>query len=124
MQEITYHGHICFIVLNRLLMVKKNSAKLLLINHIRNRVCAIEVFKCLNGVSPPDCEKHSKLLDHCKGTRGNNDSLLLPKAKSEAGRNTFAFLGAKIFNKLPNNMKAASSTVNFKTACKDFNFDF
>ena len=67
-------------------------------SHIRNKMCTIEVFTCLNGVLPPDYEKCFKRLDHCKGIRGNNHSLLLPKVKSEAGRNTFAFLGAKIFN--------------------------
>ena len=51
-----------------------------------------------------------------------NHSLLLPKAKSEAGRNTFGFLGAKIFNNLPDNMKAESSIVKFKTACRDYKF--
>ena len=33
------------------------------------------------------------------------------------------FLGSKIFNKLPNNMKTESSIVKFKTACKDFPLD-
>ena len=63
-------------------------------------------------------------LDHCKGTRGNDHSLLLPKVRSEAGRKIFGFLGTKIFNKLPSNMKVELSIVKFKTACKDFNFDF
>jgi len=44
--------------------------------------------------------------------------------KSEAGRETFALLGAKIFNKLPSNLKNESLIVKFKTACKEFNFDF
>ena len=35
----------------------------------------------------------------------------------------FAFLGAKIFYKLPSKMNTESSIVKFKTACKDFNFD-
>ena len=66
-------------------------------------MCAIEVFKCLNGISPPGYENYFKHLDHCKGTRGNDQNLLLPKVKSEAGRKTFAFLAAKIFNKLLTN---------------------
>ena len=103
---------------------KRNSVKLPSINHIRNKMCAIEVFKCLNGISPPHYKEYFKRLGHCKGTRGNDHSLLLLKVKSEAGRKTFGFLGAKIFNKLPNNMKTGSSIVKFKTACKDFNFDF
>ena len=74
---------------------KRDSVKLPSISHIRNEMCAIEVFKCLNGISPP--HEYFKCLDHCKGTRGNDPSLLLPKVKSEAGRKTFGFLDAKIF---------------------------
>ena len=85
-------------------------------------MCAIEVFKCLNGISPPDYEEYFKRLDHCKDTRGYNQCLLLPRVKSETGRRIFTFLGAKIFNKLPSNMKNESSIVKFKTACKDFNW--
>ena len=65
----------------------------------------------------PDFEKYFIRLDHCKGTGGNENSLLLSKVKTEAGRKTSAFWGAKIFNKLPKNKRTES-------ACKDFNFDF
>ena len=54
---------------------------------------------------PPDYEQYFKRLDHCKGTRGYDHSLLISKVKSEAGRKTFEVLDAKIFNKLYNNMK-------------------
>jgi len=110
----------CFKIING----KRDSVKLPSINHIRKKMCAIEVFKCLNGTSPTDYKEKCKHLDHCNGTRGNDHSLLLPKVKSEVGRKTFGFLGAKIFNKLPNNMKTKSSIVTFKTACKYFKFDF
>ena len=102
---------------------KRDSVKLPSINNIKNKMFEIEVFKCLNGISPPDYTEYFKRLDHCKSTRGNDHSLLLPKVKFEEGRKTFGFLGAKIFIKLPNNMKTESSVVNFKTACKDFNFN-
>ena len=103
---------------------KRNSVKLPSINHTRNKMCAIEFFKFLNEISPPGYEKHFKRFDHCKGTRGNHHSLLLPRVQSETGRKTFTFWGAKIFNKLSSDMKTESSIVKFKTACKDFNFDF
>ena len=67
-------------------------------------------------------EKYSQILSTLD--RRNDHSLLLPKVKSKAGRKKFEFLGAKIFNKLPNNMKTESPIAKFKTACKDFNFDF
>ena len=87
-------------------------------------MCAIEVLKCLNGISPSDYKENFKRLGYCKVTRGNDHSLLLPKVKSEAGRNMFGFLGAKIFNILANNMKTESSILKYEIACKDFNFDF
>ena len=64
------------------------------------------------------------------GGKGCNNYLIIAliaiiyTGRGFAGRKTFGFLGAKIFNKLPNNMKTESSIVKFKTACKDFNFDF
>ena len=70
---------------------KVTTVALQTLRYCRNKMCAIEVFKCLNGLSPFDNEKYFKRLDHCKGTRGNDPSLLLPKVKSEAGRKTFAF---------------------------------
>ena len=103
---------------------RRNSVKLPSVNHIRNRMCAIEVFKCLNGLAPPNYMKYFKRAQHCKGTRGNKHSLTLPRIKSEAGRKTFAFQGAKIFNKIPNTVKTETSIVKFKTGCKDFDFDF
>ena len=75
--------------------------KLPSINHIRHKMCAIEVFKCFNGISPPEYKEYFKRLDHCKSTRGNDHSLLLPKVKSEASRKPFGSLGVKIFKKLP-----------------------
>ena len=65
---------------------RRNSVKLPSVNHIRNRMCAIEVFKCLNGLAPPNYMKYFKRAQHCKGTRGNKHSLTLPRIKSEAGR--------------------------------------
>ena len=50
---------------------KRNSVELSSINHTRIRMCAIEVLKCLNGISPPYHGKYFKRVDHCKGTRGN-----------------------------------------------------
>ena len=70
---------------------RRTGVKLPSVNHIRNRMCAVEVFKCLNGLAPPDFMEYFQRVKHCKSTRGNEHSLLLPRVKSEAGRKTFAF---------------------------------
>ena len=40
-------------------------------------------------------------LSHGKGTRGDDNKLLLPKVKTETARKRFAFQGAVLYNKLP-----------------------
>ena len=87
-------------------------------------MCAVEVFKCLNGLAPPDFVEYFQCVKHSKATRGNKLSPLLPQVRSEAGRKTFAFQGAKMFNKVPNRLKNETSILKFKSYCKDFNFDF
>ena len=68
--------------------------------------------------------KYFQRVKHSKATRGNEQSLLLPRVKSEAGRKTFAFKGVKIFNEVPSSLKSETSMLKFKSYCKDFNFDF
>ena len=88
-------------------------------------MCAVvEVFKCLNGLAPPDFMEYFQRVKHSKATRGKEHSLLLPRVKSEAGRKTFAFQGVKISNKVPNKLKSETSILKFKSYCKDINFDF
>ena len=48
-------------------------------------MCAIEVFKCLNGLAPPDFMEYFQRIKHYKETRGNEHSLLLPKANLKQG---------------------------------------
>ena len=81
---------------------RRNGVKLPSINFIRNRMCAIEVFKCLNGLAPTDFRR----VKHSKETCGNEQNLLLPRVKSEAGRKTLAFKGVKIFNEVPSSLKS------------------
>lgn len=76
---------------------KRNGFNRSSVNHIKSGICAIEVFKCFNGPSLPDYKEHFQRVHPCKGIRGNDHSLLLPKVKSEAGRKMFPFLGAKFF---------------------------
>ena len=57
-------------------------------------------------------------------TRNNNKSVVIPKVRTETGRKTFSFQGAKIFNKLPNNLQTETSLLRFKASSKDTNLDF
>ena len=103
---------------------RKSDVKLPRINHLRNRLCALEVFKCLNGIVPKAFENYFTRNSHKMNTRNNNKSVVIPKVRTETGRKTFSFQGAKIFNKLSNNLQAETSLLRFKASSKDTNLDF
>ena len=67
------------------------------IKTLRYQYCAIEVFKCINNIGP-DLKADFTKISHKFNTRGNEKKLKLPTVKTESGRKTFRFIGAKIFN--------------------------
>ena len=88
---------------------------------LRKQRCAPEVFKSLNGQSPSQLTEMFEVMQHKYDTRGNKQLLRLPKVKSETGRKTFQFIGAKVFNILPNSLKTEKSLVLFGKNIKAFN---
>ena len=111
---------------NRALKVingNRHSEKLEKVSSIRNKMCALEVFKTLNGIAPHAFQNYFRRVNHSQCTRANAKTIVLPKVKSETGKETFSFQGAKVFNKLTNEMKTETSILRFKTLCKKFNFD-
>ena len=102
----------------------RHSVKLEKVSSIRNKMCALEVFKSLNGVSPHAFQNYFTRVNHCQRTRANTKNIVLPRVKSETGKKTFSYQGAKIFNQLTEEMKTETSILRFKTFCKNFNFDF
>ena len=102
----------------------RHSVQMEKVSSIRNKMCALEVFKTLNGVSPHAFQNYFTRVNHSQCTRANAKNIVLPKDKSEAGKEAFSFQGAKAFNKLTDEMKTESSIISFKNLCKYFNFDF
>ena len=103
---------------------RKSKVKFPRVNHLRNRRCALEVFKCLNGIAPKAFENYFTRRNHKVNTRKNNKSVIIPKVRTETGRKTFSFQGAKIFNSLPNSLQTEKSFLRFKVTSKDANLDF
>jgi hypothetical protein len=93
---------------------QSNSVQLPTVQQIRNKNCAVDFFKCLNGLVPSVYKDYFTRTCHTKSTQGNNKNLVLPRVRSESGK-TFAFYGAKIFNSLPNDMKTDTSILHYKT---------
>ena len=103
---------------------RKSEVKFPRVSHLRNRQCALEVFKCLNGVAPKAFENYFTRHNHKVNTRKNNRSVIIPKVRTETGRKTFSFQRAKIFNSLPNSLQTKKSFLRFKATSKDANLDF
>ena len=102
----------------------RHSVKLEKVSSIRNKMRALEVFKTLNGVSPDAFQNYFTRVNHSQRTRANTKNIVFPNVKSEAGKKAFSFQGAKVFNKLTDEMKTETSILRFKDLCKHFNFDF
>ena len=78
----------------------------------------LEVFKCVNGHAPSQFEDYFEILNHCFDTRGNNNSLRLPKIRTETGKRSFKYQGASIFNELLSELINERSIVLFRQKVK------
>ena len=86
----------------------------------RHMDAAIKVFKCIHDLLPlTSCFRFST-LNHSRNTRGSRLNLVLPKVKTESGKKTFAFQGAKLYNKLTRELKEERSMLLFKSKVKLF----
>ena len=83
---------------------------------IKDKRCAIEVFKCVNGLAPNLFANYFCIQNHTKGNRGNNANLVVPPIITEAARKTFYYQGTQIYNKLPTKLKTDTSILRFKTS--------
>ena len=87
----------------------RDSVKMERVSSIRNRVCVLEVFKILNGLSPHAFRNYFMIANHNHCTHANTKNVVLPKARSESGRKTFSYQGVVIFNKMTDEMKSQTS---------------
>ena len=81
---------------------------------------ALVIFKCIHDLSPLTSCFGFSLLNHGKNTQGNGLNLVLPKVKTESGKRTFAFQGAKLYNNLTRELKEERSLLLFKSKLKLF----
>ena len=61
--------------------------------------------KCLNGKVCSIFKDYFKINEHHLETRNSNIFLQLPKVKLEIAKNGFFFIGAKLYNLLPTDIK-------------------
>lgn len=78
------------------------------------QVCYSGCVKHLNGLSPERSTQFSNCHRHEKSTRGSNSAITLPLNRTELGKQTFAFQGGKLFDKLPKEVRDEGSLALFK----------
>ena len=69
----------------------------LAIKDIEDKRCAIEVFKCVNGLASNSSGNYFCKQNYSKGTRGNNADLIVPPIRTEAARKIFCYQGTQIY---------------------------
>ena len=90
---------------------------------LRDRKVATQVFKSLNKLTPECMHDKFKFVSHGIRTRGNGSLLKLPSVRTEAGRKSFEFYGALVFNKLPKELRDQKSLATFKRNVKLVSFE-
>lgn len=83
-----------------------------------NKHAVMLVKKCLCGNVAPAFVGYFKLRDCGVNTRNNRISVDLPYVKLSFARNSFYFMGAKLFNSLPLSLRQADSISSFKKQTK------
>ena len=75
---------------------------------IKKRACRL-VRKCLDGNVCSTLQKYFTVINHNKETRNNAHLLRLPAVKTEYARRSFFFMGAKVYNELPIEVRKAEN---------------
>ena len=83
-----------------------------------NKQAIMLVKKCLGGNVAPTFMEYFKLRDRGVNTRNNRISVKLPSVKLSFARNSFYFMGAKLFNSLPLSLRQVDSFSSFKKQAK------
>lgn len=96
----------------RRIISKNNRIQLPSIEIIMKKRLCLEVFKVLNNMGNENFNGYFKKID--SKTR-NKDLLRLPNVKLESFKKSFLFFGAKSFNELPRQVRAAKTTNEFLT---------
>jgi len=82
---------------------------------------AIEVYKCINGISPQYLSSMFQREQHNYNIRSQGNLVQTSFKSIRYGYYTFSYLGAKVWNSLPNSIKESDSLDVFKNRLLSFN---
>jgi hypothetical protein len=81
------------------------------IEHLMKKRLLQNVYKCLNGETIENFKNYFEILTN--NTRNKNILLRMPKIKLESSKKSFFYYGAKCFNELPSEIRAAQNMREF-----------
>lgn len=90
-----------------------------IINEIKKHA-VILVRKCMSDTVCCNFENFFQVKSHSKNTRNNNYQLTVPKVKLEVMRSGFKFMGVKIYNDLPMEIRKENSLQDFIRKTKNY----
>ena len=82
-----------------------------------NKQAVMLVRKCLDGNVAPAFVGYFKLREHNVNTRNNKLLVEIPRVKLSFAKNSFYFMGAKLFNSLPMRLRQTEIS-SFKKQAK------
>ena len=85
--------------------------------------CCKLVRQCIDRVVCPNFHEYFKLMNHEIQTRNNNILLKIPKFRTEFGKKSFMFTGAKIYNDLPTDLRKEGDFTKFTNLLKSHFFE-
>ena len=103
---------------NRAKQIISSNAPLPKIYSLIKREACIFVRKCLDSSTCENFNNYFDLFKHNIRTRNNGYQLKLPKIKLVIGKKAFRFLGAKIYNELPLEIRKTSDFEEFSNLTK------
>ena len=101
-----------------------NQASKTTLYNRRMQDIAILIYNALHNQSPQYIKELFKLRISNYNLRGT-DMLILPRFNTVTyGKNSLRYMGPKIWNSLPDDIKAANNIVTFTKSIRKFNFNF
>ena len=108
----------------RIIFQNKDPSKLTVkIPRIRDlqkkELCSL-TFRCIKNDVGENFDRYFEIIDGKYGTRNNKMSIRLPKVRLESAKNGFYFLGGKIYNELPLDIRKAETLNDFNVRLQAF----
>jgi len=88
-------------------------------NEITKQVCCF-VRKCIDGNVCEDFANYFHVNEHEIGTRNKGHLITLPKVRLNVAKDSFFFMGSKVYNMLPLEIRKEKSFDKFKLQVKEF----